>query len=250
MSLGDQIKSLLINKKFGRYTILKFINTLEAEKVSFEEKYNQAILIGKSLTVGSEELNTSYLTLSRGTNKAIDLLNENLYNKLFTDQSVPKTDILLVYQLYFQIIKHPIIKFMDDAIAFWKETCKYFLNEAQGKTGNFYIIIIFSFYKFIGNFIVNSLKNLDYSDENVYKIIKLLGNSINKINPNYFAKLCGTTGLIVFFIKDVIDYLGISCEKKAASVNKTIKTLSGVISVVNSRINKLKIMLNKFYYNN
>jgi hypothetical protein len=131
----------LINKKFGRYTILKFINILEAEKVSFEEKYNQAVSLGKSLTGGSEEVNNTYLTLSRGTNKAIDLLNENLYNKLFTDQSVPKTDILLVYQLYFQIIKHPIIKFMDDALAFWKETCKYFLNEAQGKTGNYFILL-------------------------------------------------------------------------------------------------------------
>jgi hypothetical protein len=137
LNLQDQIKSLLINKKFGRYTILKFMIMLEAEKVGFEEKYNQTVLLGKSLPVGQEDLSSSYVALSRGTNKAVDLLNENLYNKLFTDQTVPKSDILLVYQLYFQIIKHPIIKFMDDPLIFWKETCKYFLNEAQGRTGNY-----------------------------------------------------------------------------------------------------------------
>ncbi len=94
---------------------------------------------------------------------------------------------------------------------------------------------------------MNSLKYLDSSDENIYQILKILGNNLNKINPNYFAKLCGTTGLIVFFIKDVVDFLGISCEKKAASVSKALKALTGVLNVINSKILRLKNMLNKFY---
>jgi hypothetical protein len=42
---------------------------------------------------------------------------------------------------------------------------------------------------------------------------------VNKINPNNFSKICGTTGLFVFFIKDAIDYIGLGtkCDRYMVS---------------------------------
>lgn len=85
-------------------------------------------------TLSSKDGDT--LSYSRGTNKAIELLNESLYNKIFTENSIPNNDIILVYMLYFQIIRHPITKNFGNKSTFWKESCNYFLNESDGKTGN------------------------------------------------------------------------------------------------------------------
>lgn len=164
--------------------------------------------------------------------KAVELLNENMYNKLFCDSnSVPTNDALLIYKIYFQLIKYPIVKLSNNKEVFWKECCKYFMYESGGKTGNM---------------ITNSLKNMDLSNENIYQIVKLVGNNTTKINPNYFSRICGTTGLIVFFIKDVIDYLGLSSDKKAQP-NRIYKTFSGLIEELNVKKEKLSRLLNNYY---
>jgi hypothetical protein len=75
------------------------------------------------------------IPLSKGTNKAIELLNDNLYVKLFTESSIPKPDILLVYKIYFQLIQHPYVQLFNNKNLFWKECCKYFMNNSEGKIG-------------------------------------------------------------------------------------------------------------------
>ena len=126
----------MLNKKFGKYSLLKLISNLENEKKVYDEKLNQAESTYKLYP--NEVKDIESLAFSRGTTKAIDLLNENLYNKLFNEVEAPQDDILLVYMLYFQIIKHPLIKMFDNKQKFWNETCKYFLNGAQNKTGKIY----------------------------------------------------------------------------------------------------------------
>lgn len=75
------------------------------------------------------------ITFSKGTNKAIELLNDNLYVKLFTEPNIPKVEILLVYKLYFQLIGHPFVQLFNNKSLFWKECCKYFLSSSEGKIG-------------------------------------------------------------------------------------------------------------------
>ncbi len=98
---------------------------------------NQAVTASKLSSCEDKE--NDVLVFSRGTNKAIDLLNENIYIKIFSEETLPKSDILLVYRLFFQIIKHPIIKHFNSGNPknFWNEACKYFMNDSQGKAGNF-----------------------------------------------------------------------------------------------------------------
>ena len=75
------------------------------------------------------------IPFSKGTNKAIELLNDNLYVKLFTEISVPKHEIMLVYKLFFQLIQHPFVQLFENKNLFWKECCVYFLTNSDGKIG-------------------------------------------------------------------------------------------------------------------
>lgn len=95
---------------------------------------------------------------------------------------------------------------------------------------------------------MNSLKNLDLSNENLFKIFIILDNNSNKISPNYFSKICGTTGLIVFFVKDILDYIGVLGDKKTA-LSKSFKTYQAINQVINLRLDRLKNISNKFYNN-
>jgi len=78
------------------------------------------------------------------------------------------------------------------------------------------------------------------------KIYRLLENNSNKISPNYFSKICGTTGLFVFFVKDFLDYMGLLGDKKTP-ISKTIKTYNSILKAINSNLERLKTASNKIY---
>ena len=58
------------------------------------------------------------------------------------------------------------------------------------------------------------MKNFDFSEENIYIISKLCENKEKKISPSFFSKICGTTGLVIFLIRDALEYTGIIIDKK------------------------------------
>jgi hypothetical protein len=89
---------------------------------------------------------------------------------------------------------------------------------------------------------VIKINDLTLTYENAYKIIHLIGDNISKITPAYFSKVCGTTGLFVFLIKDVLDYFGISGESGFST--KTYWTYKGIVRVIERKIDKIKIMKN------
>jgi hypothetical protein len=131
LTTSDQIILININKKFGRYTLLKFIANLESEKQSYEEK-----ILGDALTPTKEAEN---LVFSRGSTKAVDLLNEKLYSQAFLSSSLPSDDILKVYKILFIFLDHPISGLGDKKL-FWKETCNYFIKESTVKSGTSFIL--------------------------------------------------------------------------------------------------------------
>ena len=165
--------------------------------------------------------------LTRGAVRAIDLLNENLYNKIFTEGNLPSSDILLTYKILFQLLKkQEFLALKDDKVKFWKKVCDFFVKEGNGKTGA----------------LINSLiKDIDFSDENIYKLIKLAGNDVSKITPTYFSKFCGTTGLIIFLIKDAFEYAGIVIDKKTLP-KRLFKNYNYALQVINVKLEKMKKM--------
>jgi hypothetical protein len=69
----------------------------------------------------------------------------------------------------------------------------------------------------IGKTIHEFVKSLNFSNSNLLNIQKLVGNNTHKITPSYFSKVCGTTGLFVFLLKDAFEYVGIMIDNKKTS---------------------------------
>ena len=75
-------------------------------------------------------------SVARGTIKAIELLNDSNYHKLFIQSSsVPCEETLLPYKIYFQLLQDKILKTLDNDKVFWSECCKYFFKDASVRPG-------------------------------------------------------------------------------------------------------------------
>ena len=219
LSKWDYINLLQVNKLCRVLINKQILNNLEIEKKEYENKLN--IFNSEDIF---EKIDMSKLVLTKAALKAINLLNETLLNKLFTESQVPSDDILLIYHIYFQLISHPISKENFEKEIFWKKCCEYFSNESNGKTGDLLLR--------------NSEENINLSSENIYKVFHIINGNLHKITPSYFSKIDGTTSLFAFFIKDVLDFLGISHDKKFQG--KTYWTYKGIVDVIESKIKKIK----------
>lgn len=228
LSIIDILKLKNCNKVFHRSVIEYLITLCDAKRSFFIEKQNQLNLpiekIPKKLTIDD-------FTLSKGSVKALNLLNEEILNRIFIEEKPPNKEILIVYQIYFQLIKYQeITKCYNnfDPNIFW-EKCKIYFRKNGGKTGNLLNDII-------------SQRKIIIDGENIYKIYKLTEKNIEKINPTYFSKICGTTGLFVFFIKDILDFIGFSNDKNIQK--NAYWSYSEIIYLLDSRINNLNKYIN------
>lgn len=64
------------------------------------------------------------------------------------------------------------------------------------------------------------------------------------MNPNYYSKVCPTTGLVVFFVKEFIEYLGIVIEKKT-NYKRAILTFTSCLELIDYVQNQIKIIVDK-----
>lgn len=87
---------------------------------------------------------------------------------------------------------------------------------------------------------INSITaEIDFSNENIYKLNNLIKGKEVKMHPNYYNKICGTTGLIIFFIKDVLDYCGILTDSKKTPYRIYTNCLH-VFEALNKKKTKIK----------
>ena len=224
LTIHDYMNILMVNKICKKLVNKQILNNLESEQKEFENKinsFNQEEII--------EKIDISQLVLTKASLKAINILNETLFNKLFTEFQVPSDDILLIYHIYFQLINHNIAKKNLKKEIFWKKCCEYFSNESNGKTGDLLL--------------KNSKENINLSSENIYKIMHIINGNLQKITPTYFSKIDNTTSLFAFFIKDVLDFIGIAYNKTFPG--KTYWIYKGIIEVINDKIEKMKKYLDK-----
>ena len=176
-----------------------------------------------------QKLSINDLVLTKGSLKAINLLNEEILNKIFFEEKMPNFEILLVYKIFFQLIKNQdIINYKDYNDKFW-EKCRNYFRAFNGKTGDCLNEVI-------------KQNKIIIDGENIYKVYKIVHKEIYKIIPAYFSKICGTTGLFVFFIKDILDFLGFSNDKKFK--NNSYWSFSEIINCIDSKINVINQYLN------
>jgi len=215
-----------VNKKISKLSINQLKINIKNEIQAIEDKI-KVLKEKNSLVELTKEIPS--FTVARGTIKAVELLNEAMYNKLFSNPVVPNEDILMPYRIYFQLVNHSYAAIKDDK-EFWENCCRYFLTENNGRTGDL---------------INNSVKNFDYSEENLYKILKIIGNREKRITPTYYSKTCGTTGLIIFLIKDSMEYASVIIDKKTIPA-RTYKLYNYIITTVKQKLDRLDEFEKKF----
>ena len=221
LSINDLIPIKNISKKFHQLIIIYLIEYLENEK-------NDLKIIKDNLEIKEEPNREGIenIILSKGSKKAIQLLNESQLNHLFKEEKFPTYDIILIYRIYFQMINHPIsLIAKTDINKFWDQCKYYFTNEQNGKTGDILINMI-------------NKKKVEINGNNLYQIYNLVKGNFHKIFPNYFSNTCGTTGLFVFVIKDILEFLGISSKIK--NKENAFWTYTDIINFINKNINCLK----------
>jgi len=70
------------------------------------------------------------------------------------------------------------------------------------------------------------------------KLNNLCEGKTNKITPVYYSKLCPTTGLFVFIVKDALEYIGILEDKKTLP-SKIYKKLNYLIEENKKKLESL-----------
>ena len=147
----------------------------------------------------------NFFTLSRGSLKAIVLLNDELYTKIFYNNNLEGRllEIVIIYRILACLLKkNEILKIKSDKV-FWGKICDWLLEERNVK---------------LGEFLKNESKKFNFNNENIKKLRKLTQNVKDKISPNYYSKVCGTTGLVVFIVKDALEFCGVIVNEKKTPI--------------------------------
>ena len=219
------INDLLEFKNISKYFNILFkkyiIQFLEKDKQYFIQKKNNLDI--KNIP---PNLSINDFSLSKGSMKAINLLKEPNINLIFYEDLPPNDDRIIIYRIFFQLINHPYKYIPKDKKAeFWKKCQNFFSVEIKGKAGELIQKTV-------------DEKNINIEGNNLYKIYKLVYKNMDKIYPTYYSKICGTTGLFTFIIKDILDFVGISNDKKIQS--RAYWTYSKIIDSIENKINHMK----------
>ena len=199
---------------------ITFSNTIEDQINSLKNKYKEEELIDAKHA----------FSLSKGSLKALDLLNSEAYNNIFKVKKLnpPLDQIILIYRIFFQLIdKEELISIENDKI-FWEKTRKFILENNEGK---------------IGTFLKNYISEFDFTSQNIYKLKKLLNGNEDKLKPLNYENICKTTGLVIFIIKDSLEYCGLIRNEKKMMPNIVLdylKYLKNIIEKAKDYIDMLK----------
>ena len=236
----SNINFLSCTKKYIKYLVIHLNNLYDNIKMvnevnlkPIEEQINSIMT-----QYGEDELDsTKSFSLSEGSVKALELLNNDLYNYIFKKEKLesPYDEIIIVYRIFFQLINDEDICNIQNDKIFWEKTRKYILEKNKGKTG-----------KFIKDYV----SEFDFTNQNIYKLKKLVYGNEYKLKPLYYEEINKTTGLIVFVLKDSLEYCGIFQNNKKTMpsiVLQYLEYISDNIKTLKNYIDSLKKLMNQLF---
>ena len=225
----DSFNLIKSNKRFFNQNHINFLQNL-LNNLNEENTIKEMNEIKEN---NKEEIEKEYpeFHLTRGAIKAIELLNDELYNKIFKidELSGKLCEILNIYKLLCQLLKKDDLLKINDKNKFWNEICFWLYNDKRE----------------LGNFLYEKSKEFVFDDENIDKIEKMIKSYKNTIYPSYYSKICGTTGLIVFILKDALEYAGIFYNEKKTPIKRVFHNLEKQMN----KIAKLKEFIKRLKVN-
>jgi len=134
---------------------------------------------------------------SAGALSSLDSISQDLVKEFIVENFSPDMDQVWALKLLFILLgeKKARDNIHDDE-EFWG-----FVIEYCSKHQNF------------GNYLKENIKSLDFSDEAVGLLYKLIRGQKHKLSPNFFENICPVTGLLMFLIKEITEFLGIVEDK-------------------------------------
>ena len=202
----EQITLFLSNKKLSSLAL----GILKKKLSEFNNAFD--LYIGQTIDNRISTLEAKYskedleaplknFEISRGASKALGLLDEELYLRVFTAPVAEKTleEIIIVYKLFCQLLKmEDFVQIKDDKI-FWEKMSKFILDNKGNK---------------LSGFCERSILKYNFDNKNIFKLKELVKDKEESIKSSYFSTICGTTGLFAFLIKDALEYCGAIEDRK------------------------------------
>ena len=234
LTKNEQINLLSCNKSFAKLNINIFLDTIFQYKQLYDISINETIddkIMNLEKQYSKEILDEPIkkFELNKGSLKALPYLDVELHTNLF---KLPvKEEILnelsMIYRIFCQLLGLKDLVEIKSNKIFWKKFSKYILDNKGEKLGQFFI---------------ESSKKFIFDDKNILKL-KLMTKDINeKILPKYWGKICATTQLFAFMIKDALEYAGVLKEGKTqpSRIKANYLYVKNVIEKLNKFINLLE----------
>ena len=216
LDLKDLVEFTSTSKKIKRHRIY-FFNMQKKLMLNFIDIEKEEILEKKILEYEekfSEKVNEPYTEfhLSRGASKAVELLNGELYSKIFRrpvlDNKLSK--IYVIYRILLIFMGQYEISSISEDRLFWVKFTEYINSNSEGK---------------IGNFIIQKIEKCDYNHKAIFLIEKMIKGKKEDITPSSFSKICSSTGLLIFLIKELMEYCGIIIDPKKTQISRIYNNL-------------------------
>ena len=178
------------------YTEFKENNKINPNSNIIQEKINE---IKEKYSQKDLNINNVKFSLSKSCFKALELLNNEEHSKFFKNENyyLFSDDIYIVYKIIFQLIKNNDIKNSENKKEFFEKMGKYVDEHVEDKN-------------IIGDFFKNMVNEFEFSEENIFQIKKIIKGNEEKLKPKNYSQICPTTGLIIFLVKDILEYLGLN----------------------------------------
>ena len=225
LNIFDLFNFCRINKEFFKIIIKIFVEKTERKIEILNEYINY--LKPVSSTDISLLKSIKPFECNQNSIRAITLLNSISKNSLFSyrDVLINNKDIELIFDLYFIALgkKMDLMKFENNLIKKWQYICRYFRD---------------SNFNLLGYLIQKDLIHKTYSNEIINTLYECAYDSLDKITPNYYQKINKNIAIMVFIIRDLLEFYGIGQNISSNSVK--LFTLHSV------RLEVQEKLLNKF----
>ena len=227
LSFEDTLEFTSISKKIKRQRIYIFnlqkTNIIKNIGLNNEQNLEKKIKEYEE-NYSTNELNEPYIEfhLSSGAARAIQLLNNNNYSKIFRRPVLDSnlSSIYIAYRILFIFLKEVDIAKIPDDKLFWVK-CTEYLN-SKSENGK------------IGDFILNKFENYNCDCKTIYYIEQIMKGKKDNISPSYFSKICGSTGLLIFLIKELMEYCGVIISTKKTQLSRIYNNLKFFKNIVDT----------------
>lgn len=212
LSKKELLNFALINKSYGRLFLNEFIVQIETEMSQIETDLTKAKMKHKEANdkTALNEQQQHKIAFSNKAIKASELLDEELYLEMFKQKKPPNDNVLYIYYLLLNMFNssltidsikeayhngHDSFSGYGMSLGFWNKLTVYL----QSKTNNRF-----------GAFIIKKLHKFNFIRTHLDSIYEIASKNYQLINPSHYTKVCPTTALVTFIIKDFLDYFNIS----------------------------------------